>query len=176
MGGRKYLSPKNRAGVRILKTKAKLPYVTYISVKEYPSIQRTKEIRWLDTFKFGTTMLPAPILYNSLVPKFCDFKGISPKTFKALAAMVMCELMDGRKYHTKGSIIPYMNCNVSKKEWETITSYLVLWSLVIKMPNQKGINVSRYFMTALGQGLLNEFYGYCAQAEQELRDRIAKRE
>lgn len=171
MGGRRDLSPKTKAGATKLKQGLTFPYVTYISVKEYPSIQRTQEIRWLDTFKFGTTLLPAPLLYNSLIPKFCTKRGIPTYALLFLSKMVLHELMKGEKYHTKRSL----NLGFSTDKFRVTASYLAHWSLIIKMPNNKGRNVGRYFLTALGQGVLNEFYGYCAEEEANLRKIIAER-
>ena len=168
MGGRKALSTNRFSGRRKPDTTKKYPYVTYISVKEYPSIQRNVEIRWLDTFKFASTMLPAALLYDRIVPKFCEIKGIPEQSLRILAAAVLNEILNGDRYFTLKTILPYIP-NIQRNHQRESLFFLTHYSYLIKMPRNQGTNLDRFFMTALGQGLLNEFYGYCVKANEDIR-------
>lgn len=175
-----------------LKKKLRAGTVYYRKVDAYPSIQQQIELRWRDTLSCGSSTIPASVLYELCVCRYCAELGMHKDVFRALSCMVMLECETGLRFFAKSDITA-MGL-ISAPNLMLALRWCVHHDLLLRvergtkhgeanqtsptveyLPNGKKRAKQYYFLTVRGQGVLNEFHAFVQEEYTKLQSAIAER-
>ena len=153
------------------------PRLKQLYVNKYLSISAQYVIRWQDMFKVGYSTCPGMFLHAVAMPEFIKAKGISRWPLLTLTAFNIAQLHLHKPYPDILDIAQLLNADIkvirAAFKWCLFRNFIMKVNQGYRGRRSDGTFGSQhYYLTLMGQEILNEYFHHCHQYYDEVTDKL----